>query len=262
MLLLRQPAKRKLKIALLCTLLLWVLYYFGVFYHPLERDFYTDFHYPYDGDLESLVMQLKHNQTPTIPKINDYNFYYYKSCATKCKNVAELRLVYIVKSAPKNFERRSAIRSSWGFQRRFSDVEIRTVFLVGLHQNEAQVQVSLNQESQQYNDIVQANYTDSYFNNTFKTMSGFEWVVKYCPNARFYVFIDDDYYISTKNILRFIRFPTNYPQYLTEHLGNLNDMILHRKPMEEVNFDLDEDVRLYAGYAFHSAPHRHHSSKW
>lgn len=32
--------------------------------------------------------------------------------------------------------------------------------------------------------------------------------------SRFYVFVDDDYYVSTRNLLRFLRNPLNYPGYL------------------------------------------------
>ncbi|CAG9772034.1 unnamed protein product [Ceutorhynchus assimilis] len=248
---------KKLKVILFAVFLLVFLQLLGVFHHPFEKDFYDEFRYPYDGDLEPLIEKLKHNQTPEVSPINSYNFYYYKNCDTKCKDLTDLRIIYLVKSAPQNFHRRLAIRSSWGFQRRFSDVEIRTVFLIGL-QNVANLQISINEESQRFNDIVQANYTDSYYNNTYKTMSGFEWAVKYCPNAKFYMFMDDDFYISTKNVLRFLRFPTNYPKYLQEPFG----LIGQRRALWDLEFELEENVRLYTGYVFKSAPHRHLMSKW
>lgn len=47
-------------------------------------------------------------------------------------------------------------------------------------------------------------------------MMGFKWAVKYCSNSKFYMFVDDDMYVSVKNVLRFIRNPTNYPDYLKE----------------------------------------------
>ncbi|KAL1494276.1 hypothetical protein ABEB36_009900 [Hypothenemus hampei] len=253
-------SKKALKVLFLVTISFYIFYVFGVFHHILEKDFYTDFHYPYDGNIEEVIMQLKNNQTPSIPPLNSYNFYFYKSCDNKCRNINDLRLVYIVKSAPQHFERRLAIRSSWGFQRRFSDVEIRTVFLIGLQQA-ATIQVSINEESERFNDIVQANYTDSYFNNTFKTMSGLEWAVKHCLNAKFYMIVDDDYYVSTKNVLRFLRFPTHYPQYLREPMANLKNLIQSRVPLN-LELELNDNVRLYTGYSFHSAPHRHLTSKW
>ena len=41
------------------------------------------------------------------------------------------RLVYLVNSAASHFDRRDTIRRTWGFENRFADVPIRTVFLLG-----------------------------------------------------------------------------------------------------------------------------------
>lgn len=252
---LRISPKKKLKTLFFALLCLALLYAFGAFHHLLERDFYTDFHYPFDGDLETIVHKLKSNRTPDVPPINSDHFRFAKSCAHKCRGIDNIRLVYIIKSSPSNTQRRSAIRSTWGFQRRFSDVEIRTVFLIGMVES-SQEQRYIDEESHKYGDIVQANYTDSYFNNTFKTLSGFEWAMKMCPQARFYAFVDDDYYLSTKNVLRFLRFPTNYPEYLKQPEA------INVRHLSGIEFDLEDDVRLYTGYAFKSAPHRHLTSKW
>lgn len=74
-------------------------------------------------------------------------------------------------------------------------------------------------ESKNYGDIVQADFIDNYFNNTIKTMMGFNWIVKYCPNSSFYLFSDDDMYVSIKNLLRFVRNPSHYPEYIEESLS-------------------------------------------
>ncbi|KAJ3656961.1 hypothetical protein Zmor_015998 [Zophobas morio] len=243
---------RKLKKLWFGLILTFFVYYFGVLTHIFELDFDTSFRYPYDGDIEEFVHQLRANSTPKVPPINPYNFYFSKPCIEKCRNVESLRLVFLVKSAPENWERRVAIRSSWGFEHRFSDVEIRTVFLLG-ERSDQELQQRLDKEAGKFNDLVQANFTDNYYNNTFKTMMGFTWAVKYCANSRFYIFVDDDYFVSTKNLLRFIRHPTAYPSYLEP---------TNQRKLQQFDFDLDENVRLYAGFVFKSAPHRHRTSKW
>jgi len=65
-------------------------------------------------------------------------------------------------------------------------------------------------------------------------MMGLKWSVNSCPEviklvcewylkenvlhfpfqAYYYAFIDDDYYVSTKNMLLFLKNPSNYPSYL------------------------------------------------
>jgi beta-1,3-galactosyltransferase / beta-1,3-N-acetylglucosaminyltransferase len=81
------------------------------------------------------VYQLRHGHTPEIPPINIYNYTFITDCQQKCMddgNVEFPRLVFIVKSAMENFNRRNAIRNSWGFEKRFSDVIVRTIFTLGL----------------------------------------------------------------------------------------------------------------------------------
>lgn len=92
--------------------------------------------------------------------------------------------------------------------------------------------------------------------------------------------MDDDYYVSIKNILMFIRNPTNYPEYLEEadevrrkaarglasseknkSYDQLNYGNVRRK-RHILDYELKDDVRLFSGYVFISSPHRHMSSKW
>lgn len=254
--------RRKLKYILFGLVTVSLLYIFGVFHHAFESDFYNDFHYPYDGDIETLIQKLKSNITPDVKPINYYNFQYYMNCSKKCTGVQSLRLVYLVKSSPENFDRRIAVRSTWGYEHRFSDVEVRTVFLIGWRESDA-LQRSINEENQRFSDIIQANFSDTYYNNTYKTMMGMQWAIKFCSNSKFYMFVDDDYYISTKNVLRFVRYPTKYPQYLKEFMANVNSLLrINRRPFQFMDFELQEGVKLYSGYTFKSAPHRHYFSKW
>ncbi|KAK5646777.1 hypothetical protein RI129_005241 [Pyrocoelia pectoralis] len=241
--------KLKFKYIIAVTAITCIVYVLGLFTHLLEEDFYLKFTYPYNVNIEKLLYQLHNNESVETTPINVYNYKFLSNCRQKCTNdhKNQIKLVYIVKSSLDNFKHRNAIRQTWGYERRFSDVQIRTVFILGIGNN-ADLQSKINNEYLKYRDIVQINFEDSYFNNTIKTMMGFKWVINFCYNSNFYMFVDDDYYISTRNILRFIRNPTNYPQYLTNN--ELDD------------FELPSDVRLYAGYVFFSSPHRHLFSKW
>lgn len=252
--------KLKVKRFIYFVILIVVLNIFGAFTHFFEKDFYTDFHYPYDGDIFTSVQQLKNGEKPDIDPINSYDYKFLKNCSMKCseKNV---RLVFLIKSSPENFDRRSSIRHSWGFEKRFSDVPVKRLFLLG-NRNDEKLQRLIDIESQENGDIIQADFKDTYFNNTIKTMIGFKWAVTYCPDAKYYMFVDDDYYVSLKNVLRFLRHPTNYPKYLTEPLSSLKNALLNRKKRQVFEFELPDDVRLYTGYVFLSSPHRHYTSKW
>lgn len=242
-------------------LLLYLIYYFGAFTHFMENDYFENFHYPYEGDIEKYVNQLRNNITPEVKAINTYPYKFVISSKKKCKSYDEsdppIQLVYLVKSAIPNFHRRFAIRNSWGYENRFSDVPIKTVFLLGIDESNRKMQEQIQLEQVKFGDLVQANFKDTYFNNTIKTMIGFKWAKKYCQNARFFMFSDDDMYISTKNVLNFVRNPTRYPEYLLQ-----TEMHRPRQLSQLFDLELPKNVRLFAGYKFFSAPHRHQTSKW
>ena len=169
-----------------------------------------------------------------------------------------------------NSARRSAIRRTWGQERRFSDVEVRVVFLLGSSLSQASLQAEVEEEVVQFGDIVQGSFTDSYYNNSIKTAMGLRWAVESCPRSRFYMFVDDDYYVSTRNVLAFLRNPVNYPRYLQEDVISFDpeqhqqqQAVRGRHLAQLVDFDLPADVRLWSGYVFpRSRPHRHAWSKW
>lgn len=97
---------------------------------------------------------------------------------------------------------------------------IRTVFMLGVPEpyskGAGDMQRSIDLEIDQYQDVVQSDFHDSYYNNTIKIMMSFKWAINYCPRSKFYMFVDDDFYISAKNVLRFVRNPLHYPEYLEE----------------------------------------------
>lgn len=214
----RALSKVKLGYILFCFGMIALLEIFGAFVHLFETTYDENFVYPYEGNVHEFVGALRRNEKPEVEPINEYKYSFILKQSQKCKEDADdtLRLVYIVKSAIENFDRRTAIRNSWGIEKRFFDVPARTIFVVGTHLNDKEVEAKLKLEAGIYKDIIQADFIDSYYNNTVKTMMSFKWLVKYCTNSKFYMFVDDDMYVSVKNVATFIRNPANYPFYLME----------------------------------------------
>lgn len=82
-------------------------------------------------------------------------------------------------------------------------------------------------------------FYDTYYNNTIKTMMGFRWAVENCPKSSFYTFVDDDYYVSAKNLLRFVKDPINYPDYIQETddiIKRLSQNIDNKEKFNEIAF--------------------------
>lgn len=229
----------RLKYVCATVIAIMVLDFFGVFTHFFELSYDTSFAYPYEGDIHEFVMALKHKEKPRMKPINDYDYSSVLDNKEKCieQGYKTFRIVYVIKSSIDNFHRRAAIRNSWGFEKRFFDVPSRTVFLLGVRPNDEELQAKVNLEHNKHRDIIQMNFIDSYYNNTIKTMLGFKWLIKYCANAKFYMFVDDDMYVSVKNVLRFIRNPTNYPDYLKDQ----KKLWMHKREIKD--FSLNETLK-------------------
>ena len=268
----RKIARIKIKYLIpICIILYFLLDDFGAFLHIFEKDF-SNFEYPLEGDILKWIGQLQNGEKPDVDPVNPHNYHLIRQAKGKCVqydgvHYEKLRLVYLVKSARKNFEKRAAIRKSWGFERRFSDVLIKVVFLLGSG-NDSQENKDIENEYQEFGDIVQGDFIDSYYNNTLKTMMGLRWAMEQCPSSRFYFFVDDDYYVSTRNMLRFLRNPVNYPKYLEDPVISFDDEEIEkgrnqgRKLTQMIDFDVPEDIKLFAGYVMQTPPLRHKSSKW
>lgn len=231
----------KLGHALLFFGVVALLEFFGVFTHLFESTYDESFVYPYDGNVHDFVNALRRNEKPEVEPINGYNYDFILKQSQKCKeDVDKLRLVYVVKSALENFDRRTVIRNTWGMEKRFFDVPVKTIFVVGKHQDDGELDAKLKFEAAMYKDIVQADFEDSYYNNTIKTIMSFKWLAQYCSNAKFYMFVDDDMYVSVKNVVTFIRNPANYPFYLMESRRVYSARKREIKPsdlMDHVNVD-------------------------
>ena len=210
----------KIKLKYVCTIVgvLVLMDIFGTFTHMFEVTYTDNFIYPYHGQIRPFVEALKHKKKPDMEPINVYNYTFIHGLKEKCKDrdYGTLRIVFLIKSSPEHFDRRMGIRNSWGFGKRFFDVPTRTIFLLGVHPEDLELQYKINSEAEKHKDILQADFIDSYYNNTIKTMLGFKWAVNHCANSKFYMFVDDDVYVSVKNVLRFVRNPAYYPDYLKE----------------------------------------------
>ena len=81
-----------------------------------------------------------------------------------CFSVHDLLIIAIVHSAILNFERRKCIRNTWGNANRRGmpdENKFRIVFLLGKPDNN-QHQLKINVENEQYSDIVQGTFLDTY----------------------------------------------------------------------------------------------------
>ncbi|XP_078452291.1 N-acetyllactosaminide beta-1,3-N-acetylglucosaminyltransferase 2 isoform X1 [Lampetra planeri] len=135
------------------------------------------------------------------------DFLLYQNCQTFPQLIDQPRkcaghrpfLLFAIKSVIAHFDRRQAIRESWGAETS-GNVTVRRVFLLGRPANpdlEPNLQHLLDLESKRYSDILQWDFRDSFFNLTLKELLFLKWVEQRCSDVRFIFKGDDDVFVNT-----------------------------------------------------------------
>lgn len=143
------------------------------------------------------------------------DFLYYLRCRNysltvdqphKCKHKPFLLLA--IKSLIPHFDRRQAIRESWGKEIKSGDVTVVRVFLLGetpREDNYPNLSDMLRFESETHRDILLWNYRDTFFNLTLKEVLFLKWVSSTCPDVQFVFKGDDDVFVNTHQILDYLK---------------------------------------------------------
>ncbi|XP_070847702.1 N-acetyllactosaminide beta-1,3-N-acetylglucosaminyltransferase 3-like [Chaetodon trifascialis] len=148
------------------------------------------------------------------------DFLYYRHCRhfpmlldlpDKCGGAdksAEVFLLLVIKSSPANYDRREVLRKTWADERQHNGVWIRRLFISGTTGSgfeKIRLNKLLELEQRQYNDILQWDFTDTFYNLTLKQILFLEWMERNCPNARFLLNGDDDVFANTNNMVEYLQ---------------------------------------------------------
>lgn len=116
-------------------------------------------------------------------------------------------LLLAVKSLAPHFDRRQAIRESWGRAGILANLSVATVFLLGQTAGSdyfPNVSEMLRFEASLHGDLLQWDYRDTFFNLTLKEVLFLEWIAERCPSARYIFKGDDDVFVNTRSILSYL----------------------------------------------------------
>lgn len=201
------------------------------------QSYAKNFSYPSYINLSSLVRNAirKNKKIVQYPPINLQPFKYINlpaGCKLPTDDNSTKRILVLVKSFVGNVEMRIAIRSLW---EKINDPYMTRVFMLGEYpKDNPGRRWPIDRENRIYKDIIQKNFVDAYFNNTIKTVMGFNWAVRLCPQADLMLFHDDDYHVL------------------------YNDLAVHlRKVLEQNKTD------IYTGsLAVDAKPYRNRGERW
>lgn len=122
----------------------------------------------------------------------------------KCNN--HTFLLFAIKSSPANFERRQAVRDTWGRDGVYQNGRrVRSVFFLGNYQpDDPNLGTLLSFEAKHFGDILQWDFHESLLNLTLKMDMFLQWTVKHCPLVSFVFSGDDDVFVNTDGLIRYL----------------------------------------------------------
>ncbi|CAL8083870.1 unnamed protein product [Calicophoron daubneyi] len=169
-----------------------------------------DLRFPLEIDMPEIVRRTFAGLAISHKPINQPNFTYVIPNSGKCSRLTARygkppELLILIKTAPMNFLRRDAIRLSWGNEKCWGGRRVVRLFLLGtVLPTEKEMSRRLESEANHHNDIVQQDFHDNYYNNTYKLMLGFEWAIRFCSSVPIIMFVDDDFFVYPKNVVAYI----------------------------------------------------------
>lgn len=165
---------------------------------------------------------------PSVANMTDFaalpqniqNFLYYQHCRhfpqlldlpDKCGGAdrsGEVFLLLVIKSSPGNYDRREVLRKTWAKERIHKDVWIRRIFISGTADvgfEKERLNKLLELEQREFGDILQWDFSDTFYNLTLKQMLFLEWMERNCPKAHFLLNGDDDVFAHTDNMVMYLQ---------------------------------------------------------
>ncbi|XP_012940776.1 lactosylceramide 1,3-N-acetyl-beta-D-glucosaminyltransferase, partial [Aplysia californica] len=158
------------------------------------------------------------------PVINSHPHGYVHNHERICEE-RQARLLFVVPSAPDNFQRRKGMRNSLVMKYVKNDSNSAVLlFFLGLPRfvgrKTVEIQSKINAEQEKYNDIVQLNFTDVYATTVVKMVSILKWESTFCYNADYVIRIDDDIEVNVSDAVAVVfRTGDYYHNFL---LGTVN----------------------------------------
>jgi len=137
-----------------------------------------------------------------------------------CAEDDDILLSILIISSPSHLKQREAIRATWGRQG-LEGTGLVVGFMVGQSEEE-DTRVKVQEESILHGDVIINKMSDLYENLSLKTLSAFSWILKFCPQTKFILKVDDDMFVQVERLLTLVRELENDSTRKKVILGNIS----------------------------------------
>ncbi|KAM6907143.1 N-acetyllactosaminide beta-1,3-N-acetylglucosaminyltransferase 3-like [Xenentodon cancila] len=202
----------------------------------------------------------------SLPR-NIQDFLFYRHCRhfpmlldipDKCggpEGSAEVFLLLVIKSSPQNHDRREMLRKTWAKERLYNGAWIRRIFISGTMGSgpaKRRLNKLLQLEQQKNKDILQWDFSDTFYNLTLKQVLFLEWTERNCPHVHFMLNGDDDVFAHTENMVLYLQNLKDndgskhlFTGHLIQYVGPIR--IRHSKYFVPVQVQESESYPPYCG---------------
>lgn len=125
---------------------------------------------------------------------------------TLCSQHKKVFLLIAIRTIYSHIERRKTLRESFHLKPNLGlndEIVVKHVFLFGNTGNPS-VEKLIRKESNEYRDILQADYIESYSNLTYKSVMAWKWCIDYCPNTEYVIVMNDELLFDIGKVLLFL----------------------------------------------------------
>ncbi|KAL4234451.1 hypothetical protein ACF0H5_006097 [Mactra antiquata] len=155
---------------------------------------------------ERTKLDIYHNTSRPMTCDNCFQNYFKFESSSICNSTGfydKVDIIILIPSAYTHVRQRMTLRTTWLTRTKKNTAKVRYAFILG-QAGSKQMQLGALKEQRMYNDMVLANFSDTYANLTLKTLAAFHWVNTWCPQTRIIVKADDDVYINLDNLINFV----------------------------------------------------------
>ena len=123
---------------------------------------------------------------------------------TLCSQHERVFLLYAIRTFYKQFDRRQVLRDIMN-QPYVSNPNliIKHIFLFG-RVADKKIEETIQRESEQYKDIIQEDFVESYINVSYKAIMAWKWSVEFCPNVHYVFVMNDELFVDQNKVVNFL----------------------------------------------------------